>query len=290
MAQPVVHVWLDGHIVPAAEASIPIDDRSFRYGDGLFETMLVRSGAPLFWVEHLRRLESGARLLQFPPIDLGAVLPGALELISRNGHFNGVLRLHLSRGGGPRGYSPKGANQPRLLLTTDRPPDPIRRAKPLSVTVARHPLYSRDPFGPFKTANKLPQILAKTEAEWAGFDDAILLNEHGHAVAATSANLLALIEGRWTTPPLDSGCLAGVTRALLLAHAPRHGVELVEVPLRVEDLRRARSLAFCSSILGVAPVCQLEGRALEIAAPFSSLKHVWEELISQTQPNAPYTE
>jgi len=280
MSRAEPHVVLDGRVLPAAEAAIPIDDRSFLYGDGLFETALIRDGFPVFWEEHLLRLRKGAGLLGFPDVDLGPILPAARHLARLNGHLSGVLKVHLSRGSGPRGYSPSGARKPRLLVATSALPDSAREPKPLSVTIARHPLFSGDPLGPIKSANKLGHILARAEAERGGFCDAILLNELGQAVEGTSANLIVCLGGALVTPPLASGCLEGVTRGVLLKRGVHHGAALAEATLTAEELRKAEGLAFCSSVAGVAPITQFEGRPLGGMALFAPLRAAWEALVA----------
>jgi len=280
MTLPEPHVVLDGRVIPAAEAAIPIDDRSFLYGDGLFETALIRNGIPVFWEEHLLRLRKGAALLGFPEIDFGPMLPAARQLAQLNARMEGVLRLHLSRGSGPRGYSPSGATKPRLLMTTSPLPESADGPKPLSVAIARHPLFSGDRLGPLKSANKLNQILARAEAERDGFQDAILLNELGQVVEGTSANVIVFLGGALLTPPLASGCLEGVTRGVLLARGGGRGVNLAEAALTAEDLRRAEGVAFCSSVAGVAPATQIEGRPLDSGTLLAPLQAAWEALVA----------
>src|SRR4051812_44115505 len=116
-------VFLNGQLVPEERAVVSVFDRSFLYGDGLFETMRVVRGKPFRWEQHLERLQSGADYLKinlpFTPAVLGQF---ADELIAKNGMPDSLLRLTLSRGVGTRGYSPKGAENPILAMSLHSAP------------------------------------------------------------------------------------------------------------------------------------------------------------------------
>src|SRR5215510_11776038 len=113
-----MQVFLNGRILPDTEAVVPISDRGLLYGDGLFETLRVQRGRPLWWERHWSRLQEGAAFLRIPlewsAAELGAI---ALQLARDNGLPEAVLRLLLTRGSGPRGYSPAAARQPTLAMT-----------------------------------------------------------------------------------------------------------------------------------------------------------------------------
>src|SRR5258707_280259 len=111
-------VFLNGQFVPEAEAVISVFDRSFLYGDGLFETMPVFNGKPFRWEQHLERLQRGSEFLQIQlPFAADVLLSFALELLSKNQMPDCLLRVTLSRGVGVRGYSPKGAEHPSLIMS-----------------------------------------------------------------------------------------------------------------------------------------------------------------------------
>src|SRR5438445_9681308 len=118
-------VLLNGHLVAEEQAAVAVTDRSFRYGEGVFETIPVYDGEPFRWAQHLERLTRGADFLKirlaFAPKEL-RVLAG--ELIERNQMPNAVLRLTLSCGPGERGYSPAGADSPYVVMTL-HPTQPV---------------------------------------------------------------------------------------------------------------------------------------------------------------------
>ena len=111
-------VFLNGQFVPEAQATVSVFDRSFLYGDGLFETMLVSNGKPFRWPQHCERLERGAKFLGINiPFTRDALARFAAELIAANQMPEALLRLTLSRGVGVRGYSPKDADIPTLVMS-----------------------------------------------------------------------------------------------------------------------------------------------------------------------------
>src|SRR5437879_212281 len=111
-------VFLNGQFVPEEEAVVSVFDRGFLYGDGLFETLRVAGGKPFCWAQHLQRLQRGADFLKLRlPFGAEELRAAAARLVQENQMPESLLRINLSRGVGPRGYSPKGADQPVLVMS-----------------------------------------------------------------------------------------------------------------------------------------------------------------------------
>src|SRR5262245_37161887 len=155
-------VFLNGQFVPEANAVVSVFDRSFLYGDGLFETLRICHGKPFRWHQHLERLQRGAEFLKlrlpFTPAEMANF---STQLIAQNQLEDGLLRVSLSRGVGPRGYSPRGADQPFLVMTcfatpVINPQNPPRWK--LITSSFRVPCGEK--LSNFKTCNKLPQVMA----------------------------------------------------------------------------------------------------------------------------------
>lgn len=257
-------VFLNGQFVPEDQATVSVLDRSFLYGDGLFETLLVRRGQPFRWLQHLERLERGAAFLGIRlPFASGALLGFAQELIHRNALPDALLRLTLSRGVGPRGYSPKGADRPTLVMTLHPAPVWNPTASPRwKLATASFRLPAHEALAQFKTCNKLAQVLARAEVEARGADEALLLSTDGHVVEAASSNLF-WVEGRTAcTPPLASGILPGVTRVVVLELCQSAGVPTREATLLPEDLARTDGVFVSLSSWGIVAASELDGRAL----------------------------
>ena len=154
-----MNVFLNGRFIPEAQAVVPISDRGFLYGDGLFETLLVRNGRPLWWTRHAERLERGAEFLRIKlPWTSKELQNFAGKLIQQNAMPDCVLRLTLTRGSGARGYSPKGADAPTLAITLHPLPPPPAAVK---LATSSFRIATGDTLASFKTANKLAQILAR---------------------------------------------------------------------------------------------------------------------------------
>src|SRR5882672_9571463 len=230
-------VFLNGRFVPEAQAVVPITDRGFLYGDGLFETLRVSHGQPLRWSRHLARLQRGAEFLRIVlPWAAEDLRKLALRLIEQNAMPESVLRVTLSRGSGSRGYAPGGADNPTLAMTLH----PMRPAlSPIRLATASLRVPVNDPLASFKTANKLVQVLARAEAEARGSDEALLLNTDGYVAEATASNLFWLADGTVCTPPVADGALAGVAREMVLEICRMRNVPVREPHLKPEDLFRA---------------------------------------------------
>lgn len=244
-------VWLNGTLQDAEAARIAPTDRGFTLGDGLFETIKARDGAPLRLEAHLARLRRGAGFLALPVprIDFAAALS---ETLAANGLSDGVLRLTLSRGPAPRGVLPPKEPEPSLLITAGSlPPD-----GPVRLVVAR--VTRRNEFSPLcgiKSLNYLDNILARQEAAGRGADDALILNTQGRIAETSMANVFVVKDGALVTPPLKDGALPGILRAELLK------LGAIEQPLVPGDLARVKEM-FLTTSLGIRSVDEVEARPL----------------------------
>jgi len=266
-------VFLNGQFVPEAAATVSVFDRSFLYGDGLFETLLVSNGKPFRWAQHMERLERGAEFLGIKiPFTPEALARSAAELIAQNRMSEALLRLTLSRGVGVRGYSPTGADKPTLVMTLHAIGAPSTAsassllAEPASVTPMRwraHIASFRLPAGElvaqFKTCNKLSQVLARAEAEAAGANEALLLNTDGWVVEAASSNLFWIERDTVCTPPLASGILAGVTREVVRELCLKLGLPYRESSVRPEELAKADAAFLSLSSHGIIELAEIDG-------------------------------
>lgn len=257
-------VYLNGQFVPEAEAKVSVFDRSFLYGDGLFETVRVYAGRPFLWPQHLARLREGAKFLGIRvPLSDAGLTEAATSLIGRNAMPGSLLRITLSRGVGRRGYSPKGADDPVLVMTVhpathNDPADPV--CWTLATSSFRVPAGDR--LATFKTANKLAQVLARAEAEERGADEALLLNTDGRFAEAASSNLFWIERGVVCTTPLADGLLAGVTRAFVVELARGLGLPTSERGCGPGQLQEAEGVFLTTSSLEIVPATRLDGNPL----------------------------
>ncbi|MBC8094375.1 MAG: aminotransferase class IV, partial [Akkermansiaceae bacterium] len=254
--------YVNGRLVPEEDAVVSVFDRSFLYGDGLFETFRVHRGRPFRWPQHWRRLEQGAAFLKLTlPWSETELLAAALELIERNQLVESILRITVSRGVGVRGYSIHGADAP-LVTMTMHPlvaipggAPPVWRLHTASIRVP-----AGDRLAQFKTCNKLPQILARAEAEAAGCDEAILLNTSGYVAEAASSNLFWFEGDALCTSPVEAGLLAGVTRGVVLELAGNLGWLVREESVPITSLVSAGGVFLSLSTLGVVEASAIDGQ------------------------------
>lgn len=276
---PKKWVLVNEQFVLEADAKVSIFDRSFRYGDGLFETLRVYGGVPFAWEQHLERLRHGSEFLRIGlPFKAGELRHLAGELIRRNQMSEAVLRLQLSRGAGRRGYAPSGDESPLLVMTLDEAP-PVDAHPParwqLITSSLRLPV--NDPLSKLKTCNKLTHVLAAAGAQERGAQDALLLNTDGCVVETTCANLFWIQDGVVCTPPLVSGALPGVTRAWMINLCSKLGVGCRERNAAREDLLHAGGVFLTQSVREIIDVTRLDDGVLRMHPLVGTLRQAYRE-------------
>lgn len=257
--------WVDGR----AEG-VPVDDRGLAYGDGLFETVLLVDGRPVWWDAHLDRLERGAAVLGIVAPERGQWrrdLQRALDS-PRGGAGRKVLKLILTRGSGARGYAMRAPARPRRIVSISPAPESEAQARHgLVLRWCRTALSIQPALAGLKHLNRLEQVLARREWSEQGVDEGLMCDSQGRAVAAISGNLLCLTGRGWVTPPVDQSGIAGVCRARLLSAGL-----VVEAELRPDEASSADALAVCNSVRGILPARQLEQRGWAVGAEVRRLQ------------------
>jgi branched-chain amino acid aminotransferase len=219
-------------------------------------------------VQHLDRLRRGAEFLRITiPFPIDSLLDSANELITRNKLPRALLRITLTRGIGPRGYSPANAQMPTLVMSLHAAPESSEtQPAAWNVVISSIRLAPGDPLNAFKTCNKLPQILARMEADAAGADEAILLNTEGYAIEGASSNLFWVENETVCTSPIASGILPGVTRELILDLCRSLSIPQRETCILPAELHQTSGIFFTVSSLGVVEATSLNHRAVPKSA------------------------
>jgi len=225
------------------------EDRGLAYGDGVFETLLVHQGQPVWWREHWRRLLRGAQALGLPLPDEAEVRRECAALVGESARA--VLKIILTRGCGGRGYQPPPAATPTVVLSSHPAPEPMARG--LTLRWARTTLAIQPALAGIKHLNRLEQVLARREWDDPGIDEALMCDGEDRVISAVSANLFALVGGRWLTPSVQRCGVAGIAREWLLANVP--GAE--EADLAAAEVSHAEALLLCNSVRGILPVRRL---------------------------------
>lgn len=228
---------------------VPFDDRGLAYGDGLFETVLVRDGKALLWSEHLARLERGCQVLGFSP-PLKRTLD---ELPTRCGAGLAVLKLMVTRGSGGRGYAALAAPSPRLRWSVQPFSAADERWQGIRARHCHLTLSVQPRLAGIKHLNRLENVLARNEWQDADIAEGLLCDSQGRLTEATAMNLVWWRHGRWETPVLSYCGVAGTLRQALLGLLP-----LVEVEAGPGVLAEVEALCLINSVQGVWPVLKLE--------------------------------
>lgn len=259
-----------------ALAALDPSERGLAYGDGLFETMRVSRGQLPWWPAHLARLAQGAAALgiPLPPADWLAAQARAL---AAEAPVQAVLKLVLTRGSGGRGYAPPAEPVPTVQLSLH--PFPAPPASPLVLHLCRTRLSLQPALAGIKHLNRLDQVLARAECPAAGSDEGLMLDAGGRLACATAANLFLRLDGRWLTPDLQGGGVAGLARAWLLRNLPDTGTATL-APDRLAD---AEALFLCNAVRGILPVGRVGDRVLAACADVDALRARLERALAAPQ-------
>jgi branched-chain amino acid aminotransferase len=253
---PATAVWIDGAVVDVAAARVSAFDHGLTVGDGVFETMRVYRGQAFALRRHLDRLERSAAGLGLSVPDRSVLAAATAEVLAAGGLADGRLRITLTGGVAPLG-SGRGSAPPTLVVAV-APLDPP--AATADVVLVPWPRNERSALAGLKTTSYGENVVALARAAASGAGEAIFANTLGQLCEGTGTNVVLARGGRLVTPPLTSGCLAGVTRALVLELC-----EVEEVDLPVTALAEADEAFLTSTTREVQPIATVDGVALPAA-------------------------
>jgi len=252
-----VKVWLNGSLVGEAEARVSVFDHGLTVGDGVFETLKTYGGHPFAVRRHLERLASSAAGMGLVGLPSADELRSALGAVaSANELGDAALRITVTGGAGPLG-SVRGTAGPTVVVAPGRLP-----AWPaaLDVAVVPWPRNERGAVAGIKTTSYAENVVAVAFAHERGAGEAIFANLAGDLCEGTGSNVVVAAGGRLVTPPLRSGCLAGVTRALLV-----EACGVVEDDLPLTALAAAPEAFLTSTTREVQPIRAVDGHPLPAA-------------------------
>ncbi|MBB5935658.1 aminotransferase class IV [Streptomyces zagrosensis] len=221
-------IWLDGALRSESDAHVSVFDHGLTVGDGIFETLKAVDGTPFALTRHLHRLTASARGLGLPEPDLDEVRKACAAVLADNPTPLGRLRITYTGGLSPLG-SDRGETGPTLVVALV-PIAPL----PESTAVVTVP-WTRNERGALvglKSTSYAENVVALTAARRQGASEALLANTVGQLCEGTGSNVFLVLDGELHTPPLTSGCLAGVTRALVVEWA---GAKETDLPLEALD-------------------------------------------------------
>ena len=237
---------------------VSVLDRGFQYGDGLFETILIFSGKPQYWREHMERLLDGCRRL-----DISLPEPSVLQSEAESlygGMGDGVLKITITRGVGGRGYATDVlAKSTRVLAIFPMPQYPDEYwTKGVMVRVCDIRLGINPALAGIKHLNRLEQVLARTEWNSTEIHEGLMLDINNNVIEGTMSNVFSVRKGELYTPELSLCGVKGIMREQVIKVAKKTGMVLHETQLGLDDLRQSEELFLCNSVFGIWPVHQLE--------------------------------
>ncbi|MGK5554230.1 aminotransferase class IV [Actinomadura kijaniata] len=250
-------VWVNGRLLDPEQATVSVFDHGMLVGDGVFETVKATGGEPFALTRHLRRLTRSATGLGLPAPDEDALAQGVLEVLAASPRWPlARVRITYTSGAGPLG-SDRGDEGPTAVVAVgeQRPFPPTGK-----VVVVPWPRNERGALTGLKTTSYAENALALAHAKQRGGGEAIFGNLAGNLCEGTGTNVFLVLDGRLVTPTLESGCLAGVTRALTLEWC---GGEERDVPL--SDLYRAEEAFLTSTTRDIQPIAFVDDTALPAA-------------------------
>ena len=246
-------IWLNGAMVERDAARVSVFDHGFTVGDGVFETTKVVTGRPFALTRHVERLGRSAAAMGLRAPDPDVVRAAVEQVVAQLGDDLGRVRITLTAGEAPLG-SGRGDGEPTLVVAASAmTPWPATEAVVLVPWVRNE----RSAVAGVKTTAYAENVVALAHAKAAGAGEALFANTAGELCEGTGTNVFVVHDGIVRTPPLSSGCLAGVTRALVLAWCP----EVREERLTPADLESADEIFLTSSTRDVQGVHAIDGRS-----------------------------
>ncbi len=257
-----MHVYLNGRVVPAKEASVSVYDHGFLYGDGIYETMRVYDGVVFKLDEHLRRLYRSASLIGLTvPCDADRLKIAIYETLIANAFRNAYVRMTVSRGRGAIGLDPDFCPEPTVVVMCQElkeyPAEYYKNG--IRVIIAETKRNLREAIDPrIKSLNFLNNILAKIEAKKKEAHEAIMLNVNKKLAEGTISNIFFCKDGILFTPSVACGILDGITRGLVIELAKREGIQVKEGRFTKEDLYSGEEVFVTNTTMEVMPVSAVD--------------------------------
>jgi len=279
-------VFLNGRVVPAAEARVSVFDAGFSHAAGLFETMRSYRGRVLRLERHLDRLLDSARALQMQiPVAARDLEPAVYQVLEANELPDARLRLTVTPGNVPRPGEPVAEPPaPTVLVSAGpaRPHPPELYRHGMRVCLCPFRQNRHDALAGHKTLAYLPRLLAMRHAAEQKCHEALWFNTENRLAEASVANVFAVREGVLRTPPTDTPILPGVTRQIVLELAAAAGLAAAEEAIDIHGLLSAEEVFLTGSVLEIMPVTAIERHQVGAGVPgpvTRRLRELYAELI-----------
>ncbi|CAG9610753.1 Branched-chain-amino-acid aminotransferase [Pseudoneobacillus rhizosphaerae] len=274
-------IFLSGKFVKKEEAVVSVYDHGFLYGDGVFEGIRVYSGNVFRLENHLKRLyESAHSIMLTIPYTLEEMTQIIVETVRINELQSAYIRVVVSRGQGNLGLDPSSCSMPRVIVIAEEltlyPKELYERGLKVGSVATRR--NRPDVLSPqIKSLNYLNNILVKLEANQAGVDEALMLNDQGYVTEGSADNIFIIKNGIIYTPPVYLGALEGITRNAIIELARTNGYELKEQPFTRHDVYIADEVFLTGTAVEVIAVNEVDTRQIKDGKPGPITTHLLNE-------------
>lgn len=259
-------VWLNGSLMPLHEARISPLDHGLLVGDGVFETLVARNGQLFAVHEHWERLIHSCVIMGLKPVPEEVFITAMQAVLEANQLPNARVRFTLTSGDGPLG-SDRGDSPGTVLVTSSA----LNTWPPTErVALSPWPRLENGALTGVKSTSYGDNVRALVHAKSRGCGEALLANTRGELCEGTGSNVFIVLDGKLVTPPLSSGCLAGVTRKLVIQACAQIGLPCTEVAIPTAVLAECEEAFLTSSTRDVHPIAEIDGRALSVPGPITA--------------------
>ena len=264
-------IYIDGKFYAEANAKVSVFDHGLLYGDGIFEGIRFYNGRVFRLEEHLERLWDSARSICLEiPMARQEMTEALLETVRQNHLRDGYIRLLVTRGVGNLGLNPEQCKKPSVIIiaaTIALYHEDFYRKGLNIVTVATRRSNPASLNPAVKSLNYLNNVMARIEANLAGADEALMLNDAGNIAECTADNVFIIKHGQIFTPPITAGALRGITRSVVFDIAGEFGIKVIEADFTRHDIFVADECFLTGTAAEIIPVVKADGRVIGKGKP-----------------------
>ncbi|MCK5360048.1 MAG: aminodeoxychorismate lyase, partial [Gammaproteobacteria bacterium] len=252
-------------------SSIAVTDRGLQFGDGVFETIRIHQGRPVWWQQHIDRLLDGCSRLQFSRLpDVDILRQEVNELLT--GTETGSLKIIITRGNSSCGYAAAADSIPnRVIIFTPGIRHQSRTEQGIVLGVCEQTISGSQQLSGIKHLNRLEQVLARLECQDNDWDEGLMLDDKSRVIEGCMSNLFVWQKDKLMTPQLEHTGIRGICRERVILLAKAEGLEVEQCELDLGDLLHSDGLFVSNSLIGIWPVVsfkcpQIQERQFEINA------------------------
>jgi branched-chain amino acid aminotransferase len=272
-------IWLNGEFVKELDASVSVFDHGLLTGDGVFETLIAYDNYPFAYTRHYRRLERSAKAFNLNVPDINLIRNACVKVLESTSIFPARLRITITGGVAPLG-SEKGRSEENVIIASNVAPVHPDFSDVITVSFPRN---EHGALSGLKTTSYGENVIALAQAHSMGAKEAIFGNISGNLCEGTGSNIFVSYQGKLITPPLSSGCLAGVTRSLVIEICERLQIQVSEENIKIDSLDNVEFAFLTSTLREVQPIETINGIKLPVVlnSTVQRIKDEFKSLISE---------